>query len=156
MPLAGQVIKASDILSRHGGTWYRSANQLIANAGLGTPISWDTEDDDSDGYLAAHATTGTTFTVPSGRSGLYIITAHVLATDAGGISVRGFVEIVPTAATIVLPAQLREPIDVTEDRAVVAALLPLDAGDSFTVNVFHNSGASKNFTGWLSAYQVSF
>lgn len=152
MPFAGETIRASDILDRRGGTWSRVANQSIASGGAGSAISWDTEEDDTDGYLVPHATTGTTVTVPAGLGGLYTVTAAVV----GAVAVRAFVDIVPVAATLVLPAQFREPIDLTEDRAVISATFPLDAADTFTIVAFQNSGAPVNFTGWLSAYRLGF
>ena len=150
MPLAGETILASDILDRRGVQLERIANQAVTTGGAVKPISWDTEGEDTDTYWASG--TPTVVTIPPGLSGIYLITFRA----AGLASVRAMLEIVATTASVPVPVDWRMPIDVTEDRAGITVCTPLDAGDTFVCNVFHNTGADVQYTAWMSCYRVSF
>lgn len=70
---------------RTGGLWRRTSTQAIA-ATTNTYISWDTEDQDTDGILAHHATTGTTVTFATGLGGLAIVHANTIFDNDPGAS----------------------------------------------------------------------
>lgn len=131
--------------ARCGGRWRRAAAQSVATGGSTTAITWDTEDEDTDGMWSS----GTTITIPSGLGGLWLITFQCVA----GVTGRSYMQITPTSAVTGVPAEFRAPIDPAEDRGFVTALVPLNAGDSFTCGVFHSTGAGVNFTAWVSAFR---
>lgn len=153
---AGEEIVADDFdnlinPARIGCRLRRVANQSISNI-TSTPISWDTEDQDTDGFITV---TGTTITVPTGLDGIYAISCRVsgLFTNA-----RNFVEVGVTTSITGVPADFRvpwnEPSDENRLGAFISAL-PLAAGDSFVCNLFQSSGGALNITAWMSCYRVS-
>lgn len=149
MPLAGERVKASDIPARIGCRVRRVAAQSITTASA-TAMSWDTEDEDTHGFIAV---TSTTVTIPSGYGGLYAITAHL---NCSGITGSGAaIILVPTSSIAGTPTDFLTPLDATRDRGTLGVTVPLLAGDSFVVQAFHGTGASVNFTGWLDCYRVS-
>jgi hypothetical protein len=149
MPLAGERVRASDILDRVGCRVRRAANQSIATS-TATAMSWDTEDEDTDGFIAV---TSTTVTIPTGLGGIYAITADLIGTGITGSGAA--VLFVPTTTVTGFPTDLITPLDTTRDRGALGITVPLLAGDSFVVQAFHATGAAVNFTGWLSCYRVS-
>lgn len=123
------------------------AVQSIPNATV-TAISWDTELEDSDGFIAV---TGTTVTIPAGLGGMYAVTVNVIAAFAG----RTFLDLVPTSGVAGMPAQFRVPLPVaTEARGHLTVSLPLLAGDSFVVQFFHSTGSAINAAAWLSCVRT--
>jgi hypothetical protein len=151
MPVAGDKVRASDILVRTGCRLRRAASQSI-NSGSSTAISWDTEDEDTDGYIAV---TGTTVTIPTGLGGLYAITAHVNGVISEGGGTRSFIDIDMTSTLTGMPDLFRNPAEwEAEDMYDIAITVPLLEGDSFVVHCFHNTGSAVNHTGWLSCYRI--
>jgi hypothetical protein len=126
----------------------RAAVQSIPNA-TSTSLSFDTEDDDTDGFFAP---TSTTITIPTGLGGLYAITFFA---SGPGISGESFMSIFPTSALTGMPAQFvaQIPSSVAE-LAALGIVIPLLAGDSFVCRVNHTTGAANNFTGWASCYRM--
>lgn len=148
MPFAGDNIAASDILVRTGVQLRRVANQSIASGGAGsTAISWDTEDEDTDGFWSS----GTTVTIPAGFDQLWVVTARV----AGAVTGRSFWEIIPVSTVTGIPTQWRIPMDPVEDQATITVGTRLIAGDTFTCGVFHSTGSNVNFTAALFLYAMS-
>lgn len=132
---------------RHGCR-LRRAVQSIPTA-TPTVIGWNVEDQDTDTYWSAGAPT--MIVIPSGLSGIHAITYRVgisSLTTAG----RCFASINVTSAVTGTPVIFRSPFDATEDQAVVTITLPLLAGDSFTADVFHSQGASRDADAWISCY----
>ncbi len=62
------------LAGRCGGRWERVATQSVTGSAL-TTISWDTETDDTDGFLAVP---GSDITIPAGLAGFYVVTAQVV------------------------------------------------------------------------------
>jgi len=147
MPFAGQVVRAGDILTRRGVRARRVAAQSVPNSGT-TSISWDTEDDDTDGYITVSSTT---VTIPAGLGGIYAVT--FFADPATAPATRFICQIVATSTITGMPAAFRSE-GAGEDLLSVSAAIPLEAGDTFLCQVFQTSGAAINFTGWLSCYRV--
>lgn len=140
-------LDALEAITTRRGCRLRRASQSIANATT-VAINWDTEDQDTNGYITA---TSTTITIPTGLGGLYAITFNsVIAAVAG----RCFVEIVPTSTITGMPTEFRNYMDVDERRAEVAVTIPLNAADTFVCNVFHTNGSAQTATSWLSCYRV--
>lgn len=132
---------------RRGCRLRRAANQSI-NSGAPTAISWDTEDQDTDGFIAV---TATTVTVPTGLDGVYTITLQAI----GAVTNRAYAEVAVTSGITGVPTAFRLPLDQTEDRVTVTASTPLAAGDTLVCNVFHLTGSAVNFTAWLSCYRMA-
>lgn len=126
----------------------RAANQSIAS-GAATSISWDTEDEDTDGLLPGP---GTTITIPVASPGLYAIT---FAVSCAGITGAGGALIIdPTSAITGMPADFLTPLDETRDRGTLAVVTPFAGGDTFVAQVFHATGSNINFTAWLACYRI--
>lgn len=149
MPFAGELIRASDIGGDVGCRLRRVANQSVNNITVAS-ISWDTEDQDTDGFITV---TSATVTIPTGLGGLYGITFRTLA--GALLAGRNFAQIVPTSGITGMPAQIRAPYSGGEDSASCTVVIPLLAADSFVCQVFHSQGAAQNFTAWLSCYRIA-
>src|SRR6266540_3251002 len=115
----------------------RAANQSINNT-TDTAISWDTEDLDTDGFIT---TPSTTITIPAGLDGRYAITVYAQ----------------PATVITGVPANLRTPIvsGTADLRYLATVVIPLLAGDSFQVHLFHTIGAATNHTAWMTCSRVS-
>jgi hypothetical protein len=150
MPLAGERVRASDTPGRVGCTLRRAANQSIPNAAA-TAISWDTEDEDTHGFAAV---TTSTVTIPAGLGGIYVVTAHVICPGIATTSGPAVI-IDPTTSLTGVPADYLMPLDGTRDRGTITAVIPLEAGDTFNVQVFHATGAAVNFTASLHCYRMA-
>lgn len=148
------LVDAANLLEplsvRTGCRLRRVANQSIATGGSPSTISWDTEDQDTHGFIIAHATTGTLITIPSGKAGLY----SGMFTLFGGVTGRSFIQAIITSANTGYPTDHRVPISDSEDRGVLAlSKIPMLAGDTLLIQVFHSTGSSVNFTGWGTWYR---
>jgi hypothetical protein len=151
MPSAGELIRASDIGGDVGCRLRRVANQSV-NSATSTSISWDTEDQDTDLFIAV---TSATITIPTGLGGLYAITAQAAA--SANLNGRSFIDLIPTSAITGMPAQFRQVIfhENNDSRYFMSATIPLNAADSFVIQVFQTNGVALNFTGWLSCYRIA-
>lgn len=156
MVAAGQIIRASDdvLLTRVGCRLRRAAVQSISNNTV-TSISWDTEDEDTGGFITV---TGATIVIPAGNAdGEYDITLWVNAqsVEATFHATRNYIDLGITAAAAGIPASFRQKIDSVEDQATVTACnIPLVGGDTVTGRYFQDSGSSQNVTAaWISCYR---
>jgi len=133
---------------RCGARVRRVAVQSITN-GASTAISWDTEDQDTDGFITP---TSTTFTIPSGKAGIYVVSLQAAASVSG----RKFMVLTPTSSITGMPSSFRHEMgnDAITSYATSWSL-PLNASDTFTLGVFHESGSAVNHTGWASVYKAS-
>lgn len=127
----------------------RAANQSIPN-NTATSISWDTEDLDNGGYIAA---TSTTITIPTDLGGLYGITFN--AVGATSTSGRYFLSIVPTSTITGLPVEWRVRSDGVETMASITVETPLNAADSFVCKVFQGNGVAVNHLAWLACTRLA-
>lgn len=135
-------------LARVGGRWRRAALQSLAT-GANPLITWDTEDFDS----ATFATVpGTAIVVPAGLGGIYTISTQVVASSV--TAGRTFISINIASAVVGSPMAARASFT-GEDQGAVSATVPLLAGDSFTVSLFHNTGSTRDFTGFLQLTRVA-
>jgi len=153
---AGQEVVADDYddlinPARTGCRVRRVANQSISNI-TSTPISFDQEDQDTDGFITV---TGSTVTIPAGLDGIYAI---LFRASGSFTNVRNFAEIGVTSSLTGVPADFRVPWNEPTDEnrlGVFLGGLPLAAGDSFVCNIFQSSGGALNVTAWMSCYRVS-
>ena len=131
--------------TRAGGSWSRTSGQSVGS-GSQTTITWTTEGLDTHGFLTP---TSGTVTIPAGMGGLYAITV-ALDADAplGG---RCYAQI--TAGGQIFRGPFTSP---GEDRVAVAVTLPLAAGDTVSVAMYHASGSTISFTGALYVNRASY
>jgi hypothetical protein len=149
---AGHQVLASELAAlanptRIGCRLRRAANQSIASGGAGTAISWDTSDENTPSFITV---TGATILVPAASGGTFDITARC----AGAWTTRVFASINVTSANTGYPASFREDGNPTDAEVTNSISLPLLAGDSFQVVLFHTTGAPVNVTAWLSCYRT--
>ena len=151
MPLAGKFVRATDSGGEVGCRLRRVANQLINNA-TDTAISWDQEDQDTDGFIT---TTSATITIPTGLGGLYAITMYAKST--ANLNGRTYIDLVLTSAITGIPVNLRTVIATgnNDSRYLASETIPLLAADTFQVHVFHTIGAADNHTAWMSCYRIA-
>lgn len=135
--------------TRHGCILRRAATQSITNNTPAT-ITWDTEDEDTHGFIAVPATT---VTIPSGSGGLYSVSFWVdfpnLAAATRVSCSLGF-----TGLGTGYPPDWVAISNLTEDEAwcsVSDIYLP----DAATVmfNLIHNEGSAQNVTAWASMHR---
>lgn len=129
---------------RTGVSLRRVANQSIPDAAE-TAISWDTEDFDSDGFIAV---TASVVTVPGGLGGIYSITAGGLF--AASPTVRSFLQIRHNGGT-----GYYFPGAAPLDRFVFGSItIPLAAGDTLDFLLFQDHTGAQNFTGRAHIYRL--
>jgi hypothetical protein len=123
----------------------RVATQNIASsATTSVAISWDTEDQDTDGGIT---TPSTTYTVPTGLAGLYMGVANGSLSAPPGS--RGYIEFVAGGRTF------RSPINQNEDTASAICLMDLAVGNTVAVNVLQLSGGTLTFTGAMTLVRLT-
>ena len=129
----------------------RAANQSINNI-TPTSISWDQEDLDTDGFITSPSTT---ITIPAGLDGRFAITVYAQA--AANLQNRCYIDIIPTTVITGVPTNLRTVITAgnSDARYLATVVIPLLAGDSFVVQLFHTIGAATNHTAWMTCSRVS-
>lgn len=147
---AAEVAVAS-VLARCGVRLRRAATQTLNDNSL-TTVSWDTEDEDTDGFWAIGAPT--VVTIPANKGGLYAITFSVDNAAVLAAGARGLAQIVPTSATVGLQPTYRSGIETIGDQAVVAIVVPLVAGDTFICQELADMAANSTLQAWLSCYRV--
>lgn len=149
---AEQVTDAVNQLNLHtslmGCTLRRAANQTLNDVTL-TPVSFDTETEDTDGFWAAGSPT--LITIP--ETGLYGIAASALLASAP--TGRSFIEIVPSAGVFTTDPKPRAAGTPTEPTLYVAASLLFTATNTFVVNVFADVAANTTMTVTLSCYRLA-
>lgn len=140
------------LVDRVGFRVRRVANQAIGTGGA-VAISWDTEDEDSDGFITVPSTTAT---IPTGCAGIYVATVRQILSATPGAG-RALLEINVTSSLTGLTTDYRVgSLDSNESgRMVCTAVIPFAVGDSFFCNTLQSSGGSLNLTGILSCYRVS-
>lgn len=147
---------------RTGCRLRRVATQAIADTAT-TTISWDTEDADSDGYIVAHATTGTTITIPASLGGLHTMHGAVklAGTSSVGVSTTSHVTVKVVRGGVTLyftgPLSSDSTFNDGSDLWLKIPALPeidLAAGDTVEVTLYHNTGSSRNITAWFWLFRT--
>lgn len=127
--------------ARHGGRWTRAAVQSIPN-GAATLITFDTELEDSDGFMVPPATN---VVVPAGLGGVFGCFGYV--DGLGG----------PTAAVArVLAGGLTASGvgDPALGRATAAMVIPLPVGGTVQLQCFQSTGVAVNVTAGLVVFRT--
>lgn len=141
----------ASVLARCGVRLRRAATQTLNDNTL-TTVSFDTEDEDTDGFWASG--TPTVVTIPAGKGGLYAITFSVDNAAVLSSAARGFVQIVPTSAVTGIGATYRSPIEALGDMGIAAIVIPLNAADTFICQEQADMAAGSTLQAWLSCYRV--
>src|SRR6266511_335861 len=102
-----------------------------------------------------NSTPSTTITIPAGLDGRFAIT--VFAQAAANLNNRCYIDIIPTSAITGMPSNLRTVMATgnSDPRYLAAVTIPLLAGDSFIVQLFHTIGAATNHTAWMTCSRTS-
>lgn len=125
-----------------GGVWRRVANQSMA---LGANLmTVDTEDSDSDGFWSS----GTTFTVPTGKGGVYEVSGWISGSPTpshayivvGGVTYYG-----PTTSVGTISLQT----------SVVTVAVPLAQAATIQLGVYNGGVGADNYTGFMRIRRVS-
>src|SRR6266511_2468365 len=93
--------------------------------------------------------------VTGGLDGRFAITVYAQA--AANLQNRCYIDIIPTTVITGVPTNLRTVITTgnSDPRYLAAVVIPLLAGDSFIVQLFHTIGAATNHTAWMTCSRVS-
>lgn len=129
------------LAARCGVKARRNANQTLAATAL-TVISFDLEDEDTNGFFAPPSTN---LTVPAGKAGVYSITARTFAAAAKSP---------PSYIMISVGATDFQFASVGSGLISGSITLPLVVGNVVTVSVY-NSGAADGSTSAVWMYRVS-
>lgn len=132
----------------------RAATQNIGSASTPTSISWDTEDQDTDGFLAAPSAT---LTIPTGCDGRYSVDGLLIwAAEPGTTSSNFFTwKITRGGVALYFAGSIDNPNTRNVSGSYYVACpgpsLDLAAGDTVELEVAQSSGAGINVTayGWL-------
>lgn len=148
------------LLARSGGAWVeaqmvgrvgctlrRAAVQNIPS-GVLTAYSFDTEDYDSDGFIAVPATT---VTIPTGLGGIYAIAGK---NDSGNNGANRVLKIVTSGAGDYTMCDLQNLATVPNNYGFGITVL-LAAGTTVQLQGYQSTGAGQNHTARLDVYRVS-
>lgn len=127
---------------RIGCSLRRAAAQAIGSGAQAT-ITWDTEDQDTDGFIAVSATT---ITIPTGFNGLYTIGARIQTSGA-----------MSTGALYLTVAGEIYGADWSPNAtygSISSGPYPLDATNTITLAAYNGSAGSLNFTGRITCYRI--
>lgn len=128
-----------------GASVYNSAAQNITNI-TGTPVSHNTEAFDTDGFFAG---SGTSFTIPAGLGGKYIITGTVRWADsASGLRELALIAGGNTIADVIVTSPGASAQN-------VSGIVQLNAGDTAYLNVYHSAGATLAINGGRNSCNFS-
>lgn len=123
----------------------RNAGQAIT-ANTQSFISWDTENEDTDGLITVPSTT---ITVPANLGGLYAITLNVLCNQACGTTERMYV------ALGVVSESFLQPVGSGEVYGTVSVVYRVDAGQTVSASFFKQTGTGITITASLQMVRVS-
>lgn len=130
---------------RIGTRLRRVANQSIPNDTV-TLVSWDTEDQDTDGFITVPSTT---ITIPGPLAGVYAIAVSI-SWGIGAINARHFVDFLGTSLNV--GARLNgSPVG---ENSVGGGFIAQCVAGTVQVQVYQNSGGSVNVTGALNFFRI--
>lgn len=132
---------------RTGTVLRRAATQSITTA-TDTQISFDTEDTDTDGFIAV---TATTITIPSGLDGIYAITGAVAWASSPGANSNVRIELGGTTGDY---RTCVGTSTVAFQNQQVAATVGLSATNTISLRCYQSTGASINVTARLEVWRL--
>lgn len=140
---------------RSGFALRRATNQSIANSSR-VAISWDTEDEDSGGWIAV---TSSTITVPSGGAGIMFLSVLVRWAGTGTFGGSSTNELTILFNGLEYHTSAVQNTTAYSDGSNVwsshsAGPILASVGNTFQVYVEHDSGASRNILAWFRGYKL--
>ena len=120
----------------------RAASQAVTAGD--TAIIWDTEDADTDGFIAVSSST---ITVPAGLGGMYAISGRIVSSTA--FPANSYITV--TAAGVAYAFHI--PSVSTQNNGAYSVCVLLNASATVSVSCYLSSGSS-NFTGNLEMCRV--
>jgi hypothetical protein len=133
---------------RTGTVLRRAATQSIATA-TDTKISFDTEDTDTDGFIAV---TATDIVVPSGLDGIYLITGTVAWASSPGANSNVRIELGGTTGDYRTHCGTGT---VAYQNQVVSAVTALAATNTISLRCYQATGASINVTARIEVWRLA-
>lgn len=129
----------------------RAATQTLTNDTY-TTISWDTEDQDTDAFIAVPSTT---VTIPSGLGGIYLAAATITVPAASYTNLA--IQMTKNGALLATWPWFGIAVMTAATEPLVTATWTgqLAAGDTLTWKVFQSSGANRAATGSLELVRLS-
>ena len=132
-----------------GGTWRRASSGLVVPNNVFTMVPWDVEDSDSSNMVTLG---NPTVTIP--KAGIWAITATVTVAS-GAAAPRHLLEInIPTMGWPGTDVRYRNTT-ANEDAMSVNATIRFNAGQTFQIGAFQNSGTAHTDTFTLAAHLVA-
>ena len=133
---------------RTGTVLRRAATQSITTA-TDTQISFDTEDTDTDGFIAV---TATTITIPSGLDGIYAITGAVAWASSPGANSNVRIELGGVTGDY---RTCVGTSTVAYQNQQVAATVALAATNTISLRCYQATGASINVTARIEVWRLA-
>ena len=125
----------------------RVATQAVLTA-TDTPISWDTEDADTDGFIAV---TGDTITIPAGLPGVYLLTTSLAWASSPGTNNNLRYEIGGTTGDYRVSCGSST---VSYQAVNLCSAITLAATNTIKVRCYQGSGSSINITAEFQLYRL--
>jgi len=132
---------------RTGTVLRRAATQSIATA-TDTKVSFDTEDTDTDGFIAV---TATDITIPSGLDGIYAITGSVVWASSPGANSNVRIELTGTTGDY---RTCVGTSTVAYQNQGVSATVGLSATNTIALRCYQATGAGINITARLEVWRL--
>ena len=141
----------------HGGRWRTS---LTLTDGANTTITWDTEEYDTDEFLAIP---GTTIVIPTGLGGIYLLEAYAVVSTATAaanpfyvlLDISTDVNGQPDGAAQRQQSEQRSAPVIADLRVQVACTVRLAAGNQITVSLQGDSVTSETHSVSLVSLAVT-
>lgn len=125
------------------GVDLRRASAQTIGASTQATITWDTEDQDTDGFIAV---SGTTITIPAGCGGLYAVNVRMQASST----------VTTGAVYLTIGGEVygQEWIAAGSYGTVGTGAVRILATTTLSVQVFNGTGSSRDFTGRWTCYRI--
>lgn len=157
---AWQRVNHTAAAGRTGCRLRRASASSAITSGTTHTITWDTEDADTDGFIAVSATT---VTIPSGLGGLYACTAGIIwsGNPTGGTGVGVWTALkfsIGGTNYAVADHNYSNGANVSTGGVYVtgvSATLYLAAADTIQVEVQNGAGTNRTVTGFLHVHRVA-
>lgn len=151
--LETDVAALEEEVRHYGCRLRRAAVQSIPN-NTATTVTWDTEDEDTDGFWTPGSPT--ILTVP--QNGTYAM-SYFNALQATPNQNRNLISIYVTSSIagaqgVGIP-QFRSNFIQPETYISVTGVADLNAGDTISCDVYHQSGVAVNTLAWFSIHRVN-
>lgn len=130
--------------TRCGGSWTQTSDSFISGDSY---VTFETEVEDTDGFWSS----GNTVTVPTGKGGVYAVTAWFQGPPGwfANTSYRAYIEIGGILYSVAATAGS------SGQDASGSVVLPIAAGGTIKLRIIQTTGSSQTFSTKLYVYRVS-